>query len=95
MEKITIESQQAINDDIWQFKVVVGEGSNSTRHTVELSHEYWITLTEGKTEPAELVRESFRFLLTKEPKTSILSQFNLHEITRFFPEYEGAMREGL
>jgi hypothetical protein len=38
--------------------------------------------------PEELVAESFRFLLAREPKESILRSFDLMVIGRYFPEYE-------
>jgi hypothetical protein len=34
------------------------------------------------------VTESFRFLLEREPKESILGSFDLTVIGRYFPEYE-------
>jgi hypothetical protein len=36
----------------------------------------------------ELLQESFRFLLEREPNTSILPSFDLPVIGRYFPEYE-------
>jgi hypothetical protein len=33
------------------------------------------------------VRASFRFLLDREPATSILARFSLDVISRYFPEY--------
>ena len=41
----------------------------------------------GQVEAEEVVRESFRFLLEREPSTSILPEFSLDEIGRFFPDY--------
>lgn len=41
---------------------------------------------------AELVRESFVFLLEREPATSILRDFSLEVIGRYFPEYPSAIR---
>ena len=41
----------------------------------------------GAVEPEQLVRESIEFLLEREPSTSILPEFSLEEIGRFFPEY--------
>ncbi len=35
----------------------------------------------------QIVRESFEFLLEREPSTSILPEFSLEEIGRYFPEY--------
>lgn len=38
--------------------------------------------------PAEKVlRKAFAFLLEREPNTSILSQFDLRDIERYFPEF--------
>jgi hypothetical protein len=40
---------------------------------------------------AQLVRESFVFLLEREPVDSILRSFDLAVIERYFPEYRGTM----
>jgi hypothetical protein len=44
---------------------------------------------------AELVRESFAFLLEREPPTSILPTFSLDVIGRYFPEYPTEIRRRL
>jgi hypothetical protein len=41
----------------------------------------------GEVDAEAVVRESFAFLLEREPSTSILPDFSLDEIGRFFPEY--------
>ena len=41
---------------------------------------------------AELVRRSFEFLLAREKNTSILREFSLSAIERYFPEYATEMR---
>jgi hypothetical protein len=41
---------------------------------------------------ADLVKRSFEFLLTREANTSILREFDLSEIERYFPEYAGEVR---
>ncbi|MGH2693033.1 MAG: hypothetical protein ACRDHM_11125 [Actinomycetota bacterium] len=41
----------------------------------------------GEVEAEDVVRESFLFLLEREPATSILPEFSLDEIGRYFPEY--------
>ncbi|HEY4869179.1 MAG TPA: hypothetical protein VII79_04150 [Candidatus Dormibacteraeota bacterium] len=46
-------------------------------------------------EPKELVRESFRFLLEREPPESILSRFDLTVIERYFPNYRGEIARRL
>ncbi len=40
---------------------------------------------------ADLVRESFCFLLEREPPEAILASFDLPDIERYFPGYRGAM----
>jgi hypothetical protein len=37
----------------------------------------------------QLVRDSFEFLLQRESKESILAQFELAVIKRYFPDYDG------
>jgi hypothetical protein len=46
-------------------------------------------------DPKELVRESFRFLLEREPPESILSRFDLSVIERYFPGYRGEIARRL
>ena len=43
--------------------------------------------------PEELVRRSFEFLLQRESKESILREFDLSVIQRYFPEYDQTMTE--
>jgi hypothetical protein len=65
------------------------------RSTVRVDgRSYDVTVTErdmqslapGST-PRELIAESFRFLLEREPASSILPSFDLRVIGRYFPEY--------
>jgi hypothetical protein len=59
----------------------------------ETEHRVWVPpamLTElGLSEAQEpvLVRASITYLLEREPATSILPEFGLDEIARFFPNY--------
>ncbi len=68
------------------FEVVV-EAQSTTRHRVTVEADYGERIAPG-VEAAELVRRSFEFLLEREPNTSILAQFDLPVIGRYFPEYE-------
>ena len=74
--------------DTWKFLVVVGSENDKTEHSVILDRDYWEKLTSGKREPEELVKKSFEFLLEREPKESILREFNLRVINDYFPQYE-------
>ena len=72
------------------FKVTVS-GSVATQHEVtvtDLAHHH---LTSGRTTKEELLDFSFKFLLDREPNTSILSQFDIIVISRYFPEYESEL----
>ena len=77
---------QAIDDD--RFEVRVEEADGTTKHTVTVDDEYYEKLTGGQISKEELLERSFEFLLAREPKESILSQFTLQTITRYFPSYE-------
>jgi hypothetical protein len=69
------------------FEVRV-DGSPPTTHTVHLSPEYQRKLTGGRVSEETLITRSFEFLLERESNTSILRDFDLRVIGRYFPEYE-------
>jgi hypothetical protein len=70
--------------------VTVTEGATMTSHRVSVTRRDAERLAPGASVP-ELVRESFRFLLEREPKEAILGTFDLPVIGRYFPEYETEM----
>ncbi|MEA3345933.1 MAG: hypothetical protein U9Q78_06805 [Chloroflexota bacterium] len=84
---MSIEVKGTEQDDSYEFQVIVREGKGETRHRVTLRKADYQRLARGKASPEELVEESFRFLLEREPKESILSSFDLTVISRYFPEY--------
>jgi hypothetical protein len=73
--------------------VDVVDGGSSTQHTVEVSTAELDRWGRGRS-AEELLRESFRFLLDREPKESILRKFQLSVIPRYFPDYERAITRG-
>jgi hypothetical protein len=75
-------------------RVTVREGASSTTHHVTVSGSDLARLAPGATDPSDLVRRSFAFLLEREPKESILGRFDLPLIGRYFAEYERAIRQG-
>jgi hypothetical protein len=64
-----------------------------TTHRVTLDEAYYRRVSGGRVSPEQLVRMSFEFLLEREPNTSILSQFALPVIERYFPEYVREMEK--
>ena len=75
-----------------EFKVRVIEGTTESTHRVTLKQDDYLRLSGGKIEPNELIRQSFEFLLERESKESILPQFDLPLIGRYFPEYERELK---
>jgi hypothetical protein len=49
----------------------------------------------GFDDPERLVRETFAFLLEREPRSSILARFELSVVARYFPEYPAEIRRRL
>ena len=69
-----------------EFEVTV-EGSG-TEHRVTVPEELIRRLNLPEDDLEKVVRESFGFLLEREPATSIMSEFSLDVISNYFPEYE-------
>lgn len=63
-------------------------------YRVSLASADLIRLAPGTTDPEDLVRRSFEFLLLRESPDSILASFELPLIGRYFPEYEREIRGG-
>jgi len=76
------------------FRVEVREGQRETAHQVTVPERLGERL-ELRDDLERVVRESFRFLLEREPATSILAQFSLSDISRYFPEYPSELERRL
>ncbi len=74
----------------WVCTVEVRDDRSATRHRVRVKAEDLRRL--GGADAEDLVRRSFEFLLEKEPKESILTEFDISVIERYFPDYEAAIR---
>jgi hypothetical protein len=83
-----IEVQRTNQGEPYEFQVTIQERGGETRHRVTLRKADYERLSGGQASPEALVRESFRFLLEREPKESILRSFDLTLISRYFPAYE-------
>jgi hypothetical protein len=84
-----VEARCVADADGYRCTVDVSDARSTSRHLVRVSGKdlgRW-----GRGRPAEeLVRDSFAFLLQREPKESILKEFDLSVIQRYFPDYDGA-----
>lgn len=83
-----IEVRRTGDGDPLQFEVVVREGRGETRHHVTMTKETCHRLAADKHTPERCIEAAFRFLLDREPKESILRQFDVTVIARYFPEFE-------
>ena len=77
------------------FVVTVADGDDQTTHRVTVPPEFADGMVGSAGSTEELVRLSFEFLLEREPKESILREFEITVIGRYFPEYEDAIRDRL
>ena len=87
MAQITVTRQA---DGTFHVQIPAG-----TSHQVSLPAGFPASLGCGHVEPGELVRASFEFLLEREPATSILHEFSLDVISRYFPGYPAEIRARL
>lgn len=76
------------------YRVTVEEGESRTTHDVTVTADDIERYASGAS-PEQLVEASFRFLLEREPKESILSRFELPVIERYFSDYPVKIREKL
>jgi hypothetical protein len=75
-----------------EYEVRVG-GTTQTTHRVTLRDADRQRLGGKDISAEQLIEESFRFLLEREPNTSILSSFELPLIGKYFPQYQREIRK--
>ena len=78
-----------------EWAVVVTEGHETTSHRVTVSERLLDDLGIVDLDEGRLVRESVHFVLEREPASSILAEFDLDDISGFFPEYVAEIRTRL
>lgn len=88
------EISVAATDAAGVYDVEVREDGRPSRHRVTVPDDLSAAgLPEVEHEP--LLRESFAFLLEREPASAILREFELTVIGRYFPDYADEMRRRL
>ena len=68
--------------------VDVSDATGISHHVVRVSDKDVDRWGHGRS-VEQLVADSFAFLLEREPKASILREFDLSDIKRYFSDYEG------
>ena len=78
-----------------EFAVEVTEGEETSSHHVIVPESLLADWGLEDVSEEDVVRESFAFLLEREPASSILPDFSLAIIPRYFPEYSDELPERL
>ncbi len=87
MTVASIEVERTGDGDPLTFSVHVEEGGGATTHEVTAARSDLGRLGASSEQPEAFVTRCFEFLLEREPASSIMSEFSLDVITRYFPEY--------
>ena len=82
-------SIKKLSDDV--FEITVADISKTT-HTVTVTDQSLTDLTHSKVTKTQLLKFSFRFLLDREPNTSILPSFDINVISKYFSNYNEEVR---
>ncbi|MFB6344775.1 MAG: hypothetical protein ABEK50_03255 [bacterium] len=93
MSKISVHCRKSNSE--WTCEVSVDDSSGQSDHTVTVPKSAYETLTNGNAGVEELVEESFHYLLEREPLESILPEFEIMTIERYFPDYPAEIRDRL
>ena len=72
------------------YEVAIVDSGSATKHIVTAAETVVARLAPNEG-PEALIAASFRFLLDREPKESILRSFDLPIISRYFPDYETSL----
>jgi hypothetical protein len=79
-------------EERYVLDVTVNEAGSETVHHVTLSKIDYERLGNLSASPEDFVARCFRFLLEREPKESILRQFDIRDIGSYFPDFEEHIR---
>jgi hypothetical protein len=85
---VPVEVHCAAEGDGYRCRVDVSDATGTTHHAVRVSDEDFHRWRRGRS-VEQVVADSFAFLLEREPKASILKEFDLSVIQRYFPDYDG------
>jgi hypothetical protein len=78
-----------------RFAVTLVQAGTSTDHRVTVPKSMLGDPQLGAVDPEVIVRQSMEFLLEREPPTSILREFSLDVIPRYFGDYDADLRRRL
>jgi hypothetical protein len=96
MVRVIVSTLSPLDDNRWSYLVEVTESDGSgsqTRHKVSMDKEYYEKISNGIIGPEDFVKKSFEFLLKREDKNSVLKEFNIKQISEYFPDYETEIKK--
>ncbi len=70
----------------WHFDVTLNDASGPSFYKVRMDKDF-LTRFGADYKPEKVVEKSFEFLLEKEPKEAILAEFDIVEISHYYPEF--------
>jgi hypothetical protein len=76
----------ASDEHVYDVTITDDDGSQ-TRHCVTVPARFLTDLGLAASQEPRLVRASIVYLLEREPPSSVLAEFTLDDITRYFPGY--------
>ena len=82
-------SIKKLSDDVFEATVAK---IPTTTHTVTVTDQSLTDLTDNNVTKTQLLEFSFKFLLEREPNTSILSSFDVNVISRYFSDFKDEVR---
>jgi hypothetical protein len=94
--RVIVSTLSPLNNNRWSYHIEVTESDGSgsqTRHKVSMDKGYYEKISNGIIGPEDFVKKSFEFLLRREDKNSILKEFNIKQISEYFPEYEAEIKK--
>jgi hypothetical protein len=98
LPRVIVSTVPPVDDNTWKYYVEITESDGSgskTVHNVTVDRDYYEMMSNQIVLPEEFVKRSINFLLKKEDKDSILKEFNIRQISNYFPEYEDEIRKDI
>jgi hypothetical protein len=78
----------------WHFTVTIDDPAGPSFHKVSMDKDF-LTRVGADHHPEKVVKKSFEFLLEKEPKERILPEFDITEISTFYPNFISELNKRL
>lgn len=81
-----------IEEDLYQVTV---QGQQLTVHEVRMTQADYRILSGRRCTHEWVLIQTFRFLLEQEPNTSIQSVFDIMDVERYYPAFQGELAQRL